>query len=302
LGHKELSSKLGGEPAVQLFRSFDKSVSIRGEELKELKTFVTSNGYPLVEELSGANFNRFVEAGLVTVVLFDDLEKKEQFAEHLTLLNKVAESLKGKASISYTNGVVYKEQLKAMGGDENKIPSFAAMDIQKRLNYPYDGEFTQAAVQKWVEGILSGDVKPHLKSQPIPEKQDGPVYVLVGKAFESVVYDKTKDVLVEFYAPWCGHCKSLAPIFDKLGELTKNAKNLIIAKIDATENDTPINIEGFPTLFFFPSDNKKGVTYESGRTLGSFVKYLKENAVASKSELADLHVDEKEEEKKRRHF
>jgi len=156
--------------------------------------------------------------------------------------------------------------------------------------------------KKWVEGILSGDVKPHLKSQPIPEKQDGPVYVLVGKAFESVVYDKTKDVLVEFYAPWCGHCKSLAPIFDKLGELTKNAKNLIIAKIDATENDTPINIEGFPTLFFFPSDNKKGVTYESGRTLGSFVKYLKENAVASKSELADLHVDEKEEEKKRRHF
>jgi len=229
--------------------------------------------------------------------LFDDLAKKEEFDQHLVLLNKVAEELKEKASITYTNGVVYKEQLKAMGGDENKIPSFAAMDIQKRLNYPYSGELDQASVQKWIEGILSGDIKAHMKSQPIPEKQDGPVYVLVGESFEKVVFDKTKDVLVEFYAPWCGHCKTLAPIYDKLGELTKNAKNLVIAKIDSTENDTPINIEGFPTLFFFPSDNKKGVSYDSGRTLGSFVKFLKESAVASKAELADLKVDEKDEPK-----
>jgi len=182
--------------------------------------------------------------------LFADLSKKEEFGSEISKLTKIAEGLKGKASISYTNGVMYKEQLKVMGGQEDKLPAFAAMDIQKRLNYPYFGEHDQSSVQKWIEGILSGEIKPFLKSQPIPEKQEGPVYTLVGKSFEEIVFDKTKDVLVEFYAPWCGHCKSLAPIFDKLGEVTKEAKHLVIAKIDATENDTPINIEGFPTLFF----------------------------------------------------
>lgn len=40
----------------------------------------------------------------------------------------------------------------------------------------------------------------------------------MGRNFEEVVNDETKDVLIEFYAPWCGHCKSLAPKYEELGE------------------------------------------------------------------------------------
>ena len=42
--------------------------------------------------------------------------------------------------------------------------------------------------------------------------------VVVGKNFDEIVMDETKDVLIEFYAPWCGHCKALAPKYDELGE------------------------------------------------------------------------------------
>ena len=47
--------------------------------------------------------------------------------------------------------------------------------------------------------------------------------VVVAENFDEIVNDPSKDVLVEFYAPWCGHCKSLAPKFDELGE-TVNIK------------------------------------------------------------------------------
>ena len=51
----------------------------------------------------------------------------------------------------------------------------------------------------------------------MPETNDGPVTVAVGKNFDDVVTNNGKDTLIEFYAPWCGHCKKLAPIFDELG-------------------------------------------------------------------------------------
>lgn len=49
-------------------------------------------------------------------------------------------------------------------------------------------------------------------------------------------------MLVEFYAPWCGHCKSLAPKYDALAERLAGVDSVVIAKMDATENE--IDVEG----------------------------------------------------------
>ena len=63
-----------------------------------------------------------------------------------------------------------------------------------------------------------------MKSEDPPEDNSGPVTVVTGKTFADIVLGG-KDVLIEFYAPWCGHCKKLAPGYEKVGSLScSNAK------------------------------------------------------------------------------
>lgn len=128
-----------------------------------------------------------------------------------------------------------------------------------------------------------GTLKPHLKSEPVPETQEGPAIVVVGKSFEDVVLDPTKDVLVKYYAPWCGHCKKLAPIWDELALAFKGQPSVVIAKFDSTVNEADgVSVKGYPTLTFYPRDNKKGVPYEGERDLESLKKWLNENAPSLK--------------------
>jgi protein disulfide-isomerase A1 len=58
-------------------------------------------------------------------------------------------------------------------------------------------------VEEMVESYIAGTLQPELKSKPIPETQDGPVFELVGKQFDEIVFDDSRDVFVEFYASWC---------------------------------------------------------------------------------------------------
>ena len=66
--------------------------------------------------------------------------------------------------------------------------------------------------------VKAGKVEKYFKSDPIPETNDEPVKVVVAKQFDELVKDATKDVLVMYYAPWCGHCKKLKPVFDELAK------------------------------------------------------------------------------------
>ena len=123
-----------------------------------------------------------------------------------------------------------------------------------------------------------------MKSQPLPKKNTGPVTVVVGKTFEEIVMDPKKDVLIELYAPWCGHCKALEPTYKKLGKHFKDETNLVIAKMDATANDIPpgYSAEGYPTIYFAPAnDKKKPIKHEGERGLDDLIKFIKEKATVS---------------------
>ena len=69
-----------------------------------------------------------------------------------------------------------------------------------------------------MKDLSENKLTPYMKSEDVPADNSAPVKVAVAKNFADVVINNGKDTLIEFYAPWCGHCKKLAPIFDQLGE------------------------------------------------------------------------------------
>lgn len=138
-------------------------------------------------------------------------------------------------------------------------------------------DFSMENLEKFVVDFLEGKVDPYLKSEPVPDDNSGPVKVVVAKNFDEIVNDETKDVLIEFYAPWCGHCKNLAPKYEELGEKLSGESSVVIAKMDATANDVPkpYEVRGFPTLYYAPKDSKKAPKkYEGGREVDDFMKFM----------------------------
>jgi len=98
--------------------------------------------------------------------------------------------------------------------------------------------------------------------------------------FDSVV-DRSKHVFVKFYAPWCGHCKSLAPIWEELGNSFPADSTVVIAKVDADAHrdlGQRFDISGFPTLKYFPMGTKTPTDYESGRDIDSLINFVETNS------------------------
>ncbi|CEH16879.1 Thioredoxin/protein disulfide isomerase [Ceraceosorus bombacis] len=111
-----------------------------------------------------------------------------------------------------------------------------------------------------------------------------PVAVQLGRDnFDRIVLDDSKHVLVEFYAPWCGHCQKLAPIYEQVAKDFENEEDVVVAQMNANDpanNDIAVKhgVSSYPTIVFFSKDNKEGVLYQGGRDEDSFVKFLNDKA------------------------
>ncbi|KFY28094.1 hypothetical protein V493_03100 [Pseudogymnoascus sp. VKM F-4281 (FW-2241)] len=92
-----------------------------------------------------------------------------------------------------------------------------------------------------------------------------------------------KDVLVAFTAPWCGHCKTLAPIWEEVATDFAAESSVVIAKVDADAENSKLTaslqgVSSYPTIKFFPRGSTEGVAYSGGRSEKDILAFLNEKA------------------------
>ncbi|XP_049859102.1 protein disulfide-isomerase [Schistocerca gregaria] len=267
---------------IILFKKFDEGKAVMDGEVTEqaIKKFVAAQSLPLVVEFNHDTAQKIFGGEIKSHLLIFLSKDAGHFDKYLDAARESAKDFREKLLFVSINSDEEDHQriLEFFGMKKEEVPAMRLIRLEEDMaKYkPENPEITADNIKNFVQGFLDGNLKQHLLSQTLPDDWDKtPVKVLVSTNFDEIAFDKSKDVLVEFYAPWCGHCKQLAPIYDQLGEKFKDSDSVVIAKMDATANELEhTKITSFPTLKLYTKGENKVIEYNGERTLEGLTKFL----------------------------
>nr|XP_033775897.1 protein disulfide-isomerase A3 [Geotrypetes seraphini] len=270
----------------------------------KIKNFIQENIFGICLHLTEDNKDLFQGKDILIAYYDVDYEKNPKGSNYWrNRVMKVAKSFLDagkKLTFAVASHKTFGNELSDYGldGSTGEVPVVAIRNA-KGEKFVMQEEFSRdgKALERFLQDYFDDKLKRYLKSEPVPESNDGPVKTVVAENFEEIVNDESKDVLIEFYAPWCGHCKNLEPKYKELAEKVASDPNIVIAKMDATANDVPSQYEvrGFPTIYFAPAGSKQDPKkYEGGREVSDFISYLK------KESTVPLNLQEEEKSKKKK--
>jgi len=276
------------------------SITHRGESAWEtahtrfdkefVEKFLGDNLMPVFGKLDGETFDKYMEAGKGIVwALFPPGQDGPDaiVSTYGQMMREVATSIRGKYFVAWTDTEQFREAIENM----LSVTEYPAIAVQKKAGdkkkYVWEGDMTASSIKRFIDEVEAGRVNPKLKSEPDVRSYDGETRIIVGSTMRQA-FSPDKDVLLEVYAPWCGHCKKLEPEYIKLAAKVKKeglTDLLTIAKMDGTANDSPIESmdwTGFPTIFFIKAgsspDTSVPIVYEGERTAKGLWKFIKKTA------------------------
>jgi len=303
------AAEMKAEGVVVLMDFDDKRVDYDGKfNAEDITKFIKAKSMPLVVDFDQENAGKIFGGDVQKHCLLFMSAKDGKADDIRGAFKTAAKEFKGKVLFVNINTDEEDHQriMEFFGLKDKELPAIRMIHLGDDMVKfkPATTELDAESIKTFVGDVESGKMKPHLMSEDIPEDWDkNPVKVLVGKNFAEVAKDKSKHVFVEFYAPWCGHCKQLAPIWDQLAEKFKDREDVVIAKMDSTANELEeVKIQSFPTLKWFPKGSDEIVDYNGGRTLEDLTKFVesdgKEGAGKAEPEKDEEEEEEKDEKKK----
>lgn len=286
----ELSIHLPNDPEPIVYNGDIKEL----KEVSTLENWLKVEALPFFGEITGETFGSYMESQLPLAYFFyaDD----EELEENVPFFTDLAKKHRGKINFVSLDSRKFGRHAENLNMEE-QFPLFVVHNMTSNLKYGLPQlakeefeKLTEAVkletkdIKKLVNDFLSGKAEAKVKSEEIPETQESNVFKIVGKTHDDIIKNNKKDVLVKYYAPWCGHCKRLAPIYEELADIlaadVEAKENFIIAEVDATLNDIQdVVIEGYPTIILYPAGkNAEPITFESQRDLDSFLDFIGTNA------------------------
>jgi len=277
----------GSDNAVTITHKGEDVIKGDGIDSEEkLAEWFSKNTFPLFGILDGESFGTYMSGGggmiwtLLPMTKDDAAEQVEKVRDDMV---KLAKEQQGKYAVTWTNTEEFGSVLENMFG----VKTFPKVVVQKKIGskpqFIYDGEINYDTVADFVKKVEAGEIEAILKSEDIPESNDEPVKVVVGKTLKELVFQAEKDVMLEVYAPWCGHCKRLDPEYIKVGKkiIKEGIDDLVmVAKMDGTQNDSPvesISWTGFPTIVYVKAGSEEVIPYDGGRDAKGIWKWIKKN-------------------------
>jgi len=209
---------------------------------------------------------------------------------------ELATTVKGKFHVAKVDCTVEKDVATANG-----IRGFPTIKLFHNGKVSdYNGARTVESFIEFVETESGAKLGIEKKAAPVPEKkaeagsggQD--LIILTDATFSEKT--ATGTWLVKFYAPWCGHCKRLAPTWDELATFAKGEFN--VAKVDCTvETGSCPDIRGYPTIKLI--HNGQATPYNGPRTIEAFAQFVREKTGGEASVGAQAQAVEAVPEKKK---
>lgn len=294
---KELEAE---DEDVVLFKNFEEPrVKYVGEKFDEesFKTWVFVQSMPVIVEFSHETASKIFGGQIKYHLLLFLSKKNGDFEKYLDDLKPVCKNYRDKIMCVAidTDEDDHQRILEFFGMKKDEVPSARLIALEQDMaKYkPASNELNANTIEEFIQSFFDGKLKQHLLSEDLPEDWAAkPVKTLVATNFDEVVFDTNKKVLVEFYAPWCGHCKQLVPIYDKLGAHFESDEDVVIAKIDATANELEhTKITSFPTIKLYTKDNQVR-DYNGERTLAGLTKFVETDGVEAEAQPSVSEFDE----------
>jgi len=256
-----------------------------GNEIPDEKPAIPESAEPVVENglyiLSSASFSGVVSKGDTFIKFY------APWCGHCQKLapawDELAKGFESDSQVKIAKVDCTQHQAVCQEHEIKGYPTLAYFRNGAKME-TYKGARTLAELKDFVNTEKAESGKDAAEDGKVPEpKAPSPVVKLDKDNFEAET--KSGVAFVKFFAPWCGHCKRMAPTWEDLAKKYQDNSGVVIGHVDCTAADNinrPLcdaqGVNGFPTLQIY-KDGVKAEEYNGKRELAELAKFVEKHLV-----------------------